>query len=236
MKLVLLICLLFGSLANANDVFDQANASLEAGRYGEAIESYEKLLEEGARVSVLNNLGSAYFHKGDFGRAILAFERSLVLDPGNPHLKKNLEKAQEKAAAYPSDQKTNGFLDFAKISNDGMAKYYLFVALLLPVAAGLFWFSPKWGKLAFVILGINIALLKLAYQPNREKEDPNSRGIVVAKTATVRLSPFEKAEDKGQLPAGREVSLGKLQRGYYWVNSPEIKGWLSENEVEPVIP
>lgn len=224
--------------ANASDVFIQANEDYEAGRYGQAIEAYEELLEEGPRVSVLNNLGSAYFREGDLGRAILSFERALVLSPGDKGIGANLKLAQDQAAVYPSENPQRSFLQFVGVSRGTLAKVALVTSVLLPIGALLLMFLGKRSGWAMLIVVVNVALLKLALQPMKHDENPAMRGIVVAEMATVRLSPFETAEDRGKLASGREVVLGEMKNGYYWIdaNNGATQGWVQANEVASVIP
>ena len=76
MMRVLFLLLIMVVVARADDRFAKANEDYRTGHFREAAEQYETLLEnDGPRVSVLQNLGSAYHQLGENGRAILAFER-----------------------------------------------------------------------------------------------------------------------------------------------------------------
>ena len=233
-----LVLVLLSVVASASDAFTQANEDYEAGRYDQAIEAYEKLLEEGPRVSVLNNLGSAHFRSEDYGRAILAFERALVLSPGDKGISANLKLAQDQAAVYPSENPQRSFLQSVGISRGTLAMVALVTSVLLPIGALLLMILGKRSAWVLSIVGLNVVILKLALQPMKHDEDPSLRGIVVAKMATVRLSPFEKAEDRGELASGREVTLGEYKNGYFWVDgsSGSLQGWVSEDEVARVVP
>jgi tetratricopeptide (TPR) repeat protein len=235
MMLMLALCL----MARASEVFDQANRSYESGEFLQAVEAYEGLLkEEGPRVSVLNNLGSAYFRLGEYGRAILAFERALVLEPGDSGLRANLKLAQDQAAVFPEGELKGWRGWMAKVSPDGQAVIVMLAALLLPVGAFLmirYRGKVAWAAVMFVLSGMAI---KMVLSPLRYKDDAGPRGVILVDTATVRLSPFEKADSRGTLSGGREVTLGKVENHYYWIeaNNGSTQGWVHKGEVAPVIP
>lgn len=241
MKMLFSMMLMFALslVARAGEAFDQANRSYESGEFQQAIKAYEELLkDEGPRVSVLNNLGSAYFRLGEYGRAILAFERALVLEPGDSGLRANLKLAQDQAAVFPEAESKGWRGWVAKLSPDAQAAVIMLAALLLPVAAFLmirYRTKVAWAAVMFVLSGVAI---KMVLSPLRYKDDAGPRGVVLADTATVRLSPFEKADSRGTLSAGREVTLGKMENHYYWIeaNNGSTQGWVHEDEVAPVIP
>ncbi|RJX34701.1 MAG: tetratricopeptide repeat protein, partial [Desulfarculus sp.] len=52
----------------------------------------------GMRLNEANELGYAAYMKGDYGRAILYFQRALEYDPHNPNLLHNLKRARERQA------------------------------------------------------------------------------------------------------------------------------------------
>lgn len=241
MKLFLSLMLMVAlcSSAEGNETFTQANLSYESGKFAQAAEGYEALLkDEGPRVSVLNNLGSAYFRLGDHARAILAFERALILSPGDPDLSANLKLAQEQAAVFP-EQASNGWRGFlAGVSPNTLAMIALIAAVLLPLTAIARIRFRSGARWAVVLLLLNLVVLRVALRPIKDQVDPGSRGVVLATPATVRLSPFETAESRGTLSSGREVTLGQFESGHYWVdtNGGATKGWVHEDEVARIVP
>ncbi len=229
--------LAFGS---ASQAFQKANADYAAGSYPEAVQSYEKLLErDGARVSVLRNLGNAYFKMEKYGRAILSFERALVIKPRDPDLLANLKLAQDQAAVYPvrDDSFWTSFL--ARYSARSWSMVALASAILLPLAA-LGWVFRK-GKIRLwiaIFVVADLATLGLSFAGMDARSGERDRGIVIANSATVRISPFDKADTRGSLAEGREVSLGNKNNGYLWATSDDgsQEGWVAKDEVLPVIP
>lgn len=85
MKLLLIILSTF---------FAQANEQYANGNYAEAANLYEQCLTEEPTAVVYYNLGNALFKQGELSHAILAYERSLRLNPRDKDCKHNLAFAQ----------------------------------------------------------------------------------------------------------------------------------------------
>ena len=66
-----------GDFETGNELFDQ-------GKYAEAKQNYETLIESGqGSANVYYNLGNADYRLGSAGRAMLNYERALALNPGH---------------------------------------------------------------------------------------------------------------------------------------------------------
>jgi len=241
-KQMMLGVLLMGGLVygNTDEVFEKANSDYEGGRFAEAAKSYEEILKaDGPRVSVFGNLGSSYFKMGENGRAILAFERALVIQPRDPDLLANLKLAQDQAAVYPVNEDSfwQSFLE--RFSTRSWSILLLITAILLPLTA-LSWVVGKGkARLGIAIFAVaDLVVLGLAIAGVNARSGENDRGIIVAKAATVRISPFGEADNRGALAEGREVNLGNENNGYFWVTSEDgaQEGWVAKGEVVPVIP
>src|SRR5258708_3624899 len=82
-----------GEFETANQVYDQ-------GKFAEAKEGYEKLIESGAgSANVYYNLGNADFRLGSAGRAMLGYERALALSPRHPEAQANLKLLRQQNGA-----------------------------------------------------------------------------------------------------------------------------------------
>jgi len=80
----------------SEEIFFQANQAYREGHFQRAIEGYLQLIGSGHRKGhIYYNLGNAYFRTDQLGRAILAYERALLLIPRDPDLKFNLSHARD---------------------------------------------------------------------------------------------------------------------------------------------
>ena len=64
--------------------------------YTAAIQIYEALLKNGEAAEVYYNLGNSYYKIGEIAKAVLNYERALLLQPGNSDIRANLEVARAK--------------------------------------------------------------------------------------------------------------------------------------------
>lgn len=241
--LSLLLAILSLALARADELLSRANHDFEEGRFKEAAEGYESLLaRDGPRVAVLQNLGSAYFRLGDDGRAILAFERALLLKPRDPDLQANLKLARDQAAVFPAQQPGpwERFTGFA--TRRQWSQLALAMAVLAPLAMvfRLLNRSPR-RRGTVLVIGVWILCLGvvgLCYVVLRQRQGEDRRAIVLTDHAAVRLSPFEKSGTRGSLEAGQAVKLGERKDGFRWVSTEDgaMEGWLAAGEVEAVVP
>lgn len=64
--------------------------------YTSAIHIYEALLNKGEAAEIYYNLGNSYYKTGEIAKAILNYERALLLQPGNGDIRTNLDVARSK--------------------------------------------------------------------------------------------------------------------------------------------
>jgi tetratricopeptide (TPR) repeat protein len=93
-------------LQRAESAYDRGIAALASGddaarpAFAESAAAYAELAEaRGVRnAALLANLGNAYTLAGDSGRAVLAYRRAMIIDPGNAAARAGLEFARTRVA------------------------------------------------------------------------------------------------------------------------------------------
>ena len=110
-------------LAQADAQFAKANQEFAQGHFKEAISGYEALIRSGQwSANVFYDLGNAYFRTGDFGRAILNYERALALERHHPEATANLQIARDEAHALEIQPSSlERYLQFANINQYSVA-------------------------------------------------------------------------------------------------------------------
>src|SRR5438477_10498091 len=99
-------CTFAAASAFAQTDFDKANQEYAQGHFKEAIAGYETLVRSGPmRANLFYDLGNAYFRTGDFGHALLNYERALVLERHHPEATANLQIARDEARALGLQQR-----------------------------------------------------------------------------------------------------------------------------------
>ena len=223
----------------AND-FHQANEQFKTGDFTAAAASYEKILTaEGPRAEVFYNLGNSYQQLKQYGPAILAYERAVLLTPRDPALLANLALARKAAAIsqqsgpYP---RLDGVLNY--LSRNEWSWLVAGGALFLgglAVACGAVKLPRQWVLGFAGFAGICIITGATALYLRRAE---TRRGVILASDAAVRLSPFEKAESVGTVSVGRIIRLGVKNGNFRYIEVPgtSLSGWLADKDVAAVAP
>ena len=93
--MLLLVTLLLPLTANAITKADGDN-EYSRGNYQQAIRDYEELLKQTKSADLYYNLGNAYYRTDNITQAVLAYERALLLSPGDDDIRFNLQMARSK--------------------------------------------------------------------------------------------------------------------------------------------
>ena len=106
---------------------------------------------------------------------------------------------------------------------------------ILSVAAGAVKLPRRGVLVSASVAGLLIAAAGAALYLRRGE---SVRGIVLSEGATVRLSPFEKAESLGTPGPGRSVRLGAKNGDFQYIEVPgaSLKGWLASKDVAAITP
>ena len=95
-KATVLLLLLFLPLSGHAVTKAEADSAYIRGQYQQAIKDYEMLLKQGASADLYYNLGNAYYRSENITRAVLNYERALLLSPGDRDVRFNLQIARAK--------------------------------------------------------------------------------------------------------------------------------------------
>ena len=219
--------------------FALGNEAYVKGVYDQAIMHYHAALDkEGYTSSILYNLGNAYTMKKEIGKAILNYERALYLDPENTDIKANLAFARKNFGLSDPDQPFWKAL-FTRLSINGwtwMAAMAFCAFSLMMLLNGI---RPRLSKRPlFKIAGCICFLFFAGAGVGMAVQYGNlDRGVVTAKNARLRVSPFDSAETSGVVKDGKMVNLADTYQGYVFVKLPTgTSGWLRNDEVTAVLP
>src|SRR4051812_8430889 len=138
--------------AAENPVFAQANQAFDQGRYQEAVDGYQELVRSGQwNAGLFYNLGNAWFRLGDFGHAILNYERALALEPRHPEAQANLRLAQDEARALELGKTwVERYCDFATTTQYVITGATAFWTALFTMTY-LFFLTRRSGKLITLV-------------------------------------------------------------------------------------
>ncbi len=233
------VCLFVGSsaLAQTELQFTKANQEYAAGHFKEAIDGYESLAHRGVwSTNLFYDLGNAYFHTGDLGRAILNYERALVLDRHHPEAQANLRIALDEARALEmTPTKGERFAQFADANQYAIAAVIAFWLSLFSIAWWIF-SRRSGGVIGLSILSLSIfglAIVSIFWL------DHGTRGralaIVTENHVEARLATADNARSALALPPGSEIKILSKRGDWIYAALPnDLRGWIPAKSAEQV--
>ena len=201
--------------------------------FASAIQIYESLLKQGEAPEIYYNLGNSYYKTDDIARAILNYERALLLSPGNADIRANLEIARSKAV-----DKVTPIPEIFECS-DAWAKTGIvsFLLFLVSLAVFLFTHRIKWKKVGFcatVLLLFATVLSNVFASQQKKYLTEHNDAIILSPSVTVRSTPSESGTSLFILHEGRKVEIkDNSMREWKEIRLEDGKvGWVPASSVE----
>lgn len=240
----LLFALAGVTMAQAQESLTQANEAYAQEDYIKAIELYEQTAREhGVSADLYYNLGNAYYKHNEFAKAILNYERALLLNPGDEDARFNLDMANTHIVDK-IDPVGRFFLSVwidslrSFLSSNTWAVIGIVTFLLFIVGCYLYLFSRsvRIKKIGFfggiVILLISVMANWFAWGLS-EKMENRDAAIVFAATVSVKSSPAESGTDLFVLHEGTKVLIMSKVGEWFEVKiSDGNRGWLPASSIE----
>ena len=236
-----LFIILFSSIlyGQNNDFFDKANELYNEGKYYDAIENYNLILDDGKHSQELYyNLGNSYYKLNDIANSIFYFEKGLILNPNNEKIINNLAYAQnmliDKIEPLPKNQILSFFNDLVNlVSYESWQIIYIFFEYLALIffLLYLFSFESKRKKTFFIISSICIFLffstiLLADFSKNNYRN--NNPAIIFDKQVELRVEPNLRSEVVYTLHEGTKLNVTESINEWSEVKlSNGNKGWLT---------
>ncbi|HYJ05012.1 MAG TPA: tetratricopeptide repeat protein [Chthoniobacterales bacterium] len=238
----MVVALLFVSAATlqaADDAtFAKANQAYSEGRFQEAVDGYQGFVEAGRwNANLFYNLGNAWFRVGDFGKAILNYERARALDPHHPEASANLRLARDEARAL--ELRKNGmelYVAMATPTQYAVAAAIAFWFVLFGVTR--LFFSPRRsaGRLAMIAFATaGCVLFIFALYTLENGAQGRALAIVTGKDIEARVATADSASSVLTLPPGSEIKVLSERGEWVYAALPnEQRGWIPARAVERV--
>ena len=222
----------------------EADSAYVRGEYQQAIKDYEALLKQGASADLYYNLGNAYYRTENITRAVLNYERALLLSPSDRDIRFNLQMARSKTIDKITPEQDMFFVTWYHslvnmTSVDGWADIALISLALAIVLALLYLFSERiWlRKVGFfgAIFLVVVFLLSNIFAHQQKDLLVHRRGaIVTAPAITVKSTPAKQGTDLFILHEGTKVTITddsmKDWKGIRLADGKE--GWIETRQLE----
>jgi hypothetical protein len=209
-----------------------AEHAAAGGDYQGAVQNYERALtQSGFSAPVLFNLGNAWLRLGKPARAILEYERALILAPRNPAIEANLAAAEQRAGVTAPVagrwQEAARFFSFDTYLWAALAAIWVLcvAGVLLCLGAAPRRFARPLILLAAVTLCVSADAAVLCW-PDLY------RAVVVQGPGTLRLAPAPSAASSSTVREGELVWMQDRFGGFHFVRTVDGRsGWMSDDEV-----
>lgn len=239
----MLLAISYWPLAFAQTTFDAANAAYADGRYEEAANLYQALIDEQPNATLYYNLGNAQFKRGELAQAILNYERALRLQPNNKDAQYNLAFAQSKITDNIAEQ--DFFLStwVRAVRNSLKEHTWLLLSICLFILAltGILlfllgreaWlrktaFHVAWLALLFsLIAGLNAASL-------HKRDTLRNEAIITQGVVNAKSSPDRSGTDLFTLHEGTKVVIRETLGDWVNVRVGSNEGWIRLSNLERI--
>lgn len=248
--LLALITLLFAATtataAPAKVAITKVDADKEyaKGNYLQASKDYSDLLKVGESVELYYNLGNCYYRLGNITKSIIAYEKAHRLSPSDRDVTFNLEFVREKTIDKIERQEKNFFsAGYTMLQNlmdmDAWACLSIVAFFACLGMAMLFLLGrDEWmRKLGFYVALLSVFVFVFstlfAWQ-QKHNFDARDRAVVVAPSASVKLTPSDSSADAVVVHEGTAVQIvDRTMSDWYSVKLDDGKeGWLKRNSLE----
>jgi tetratricopeptide (TPR) repeat protein len=242
---ILLLCCfsLFGFSQN-NQRFEKANALYNDGKYAEAIDIYESILDSKVHSAELYfNIGNSNYKLNNIAPSIYYYEKALQLSPNDTDIKNNLAFAQNMTIDAIDKVPEVGFSRIFKnvvntFNTDTWAKIAIggvivFVLLFLMYH---FSYATSRKRIAFIVsvmsLLIGLFSVAMAFKKDmlNKKDNP---AIVFSQESRVKTDPNQKSEEVFRLHEGTKVQVLDSYDDWKKIQlSDNSIGWIPAKDIK----
>ena len=222
----------------------EADSAYTRGQYQKAIKGYEALLKQGASADLYYNLGNAYYRTENITRAVLNYERALLLSPSDRDIYFNLQLARSKTIDKITPEQEMFFVTWYRslvnlASVDGWARTALLALALAIVLVLIYLFSERiwlrkvgfFGAMALIVLFV---ISNVFAHQQKELLMNRSGAIVISSAVTVKSTPAKQGTDLFILHEGTKVTItDSSMKDWKEIRLADGKeGWIESDKIE----
>ncbi len=223
----------------------EADSAYIRNDFAAAIEMYEYILEnKGESADIYYNLGNSYYKLDYIAKAVLNYERALLLSPNDRDIRFNLELARSKTVDKIIPLHEIFFITWIQslintMNEKAWACMAIVMFILMILALSLFIFSKhvvfkKVGFISTICFFIITILANIFALEQKSKLINHNNAIIMTPSVTVKSTPSQNGTDLFILHEGQKVII-KDNTMKEW---KEIKledgnvGWVPANIIE----
>lgn len=224
-----------------------ADSAYVKGDYKAAIEIYESLAaNNGESADVYYNLANAYYKSENIAKAVLNYERALLLNPDDEDIRFNLELARSKTVDKVAPEYKfflmewlEGIINLLSISAWSILAVVSFVVMLLTLLLFLFGKSVSTKKTGFIIALFSLFITIFAnlsalhrYHYLTERND----AVIMEPSVTAKSTPSNSGTELFVIHEGRKVKISDdSMREWTEIELEDgNKGWIPSSSLERI--
>lgn len=196
----------------------QADSAYINNDFASAVYLYENILaNQGESADIYYNLGNSYYKMDNIAKAIVNYEKALVLNPADGDIRFNLELAQSKTVDKVTPMSEIFLVTWMKnltdlTSEKGWAKMGITTFILMLSMLALYFFSKKIalkkiGFISAVCLLFICVIANIFASSQKNKAESHGEAIIMAPSVTVKSTPNDGGTDLFILHEGHKVTI-----------------------------
>ena len=224
----------------------EADSAYVHDEYQKAIDGYEALLKKGVSAELYYNLGNAYYRTENITRAVLNYERALLLSPSDPDIRFNLQMARSKTIDKIVPEQEMFFVTWYRslvnmASVDGWAMIALVCLGLAIILALIYLFSNQiWLRKvgffgAFLMIAVFVCSNIFAHQQKNQLVN-RTGAIIIESAVNVKSTPAKNGIDLFILHEGTKVTIidGSMKEWKEIRLADGKEGWVETKQMETI--
>ncbi len=228
----------------------EAEAAYRQNSFAESIKLYESEIGKNKQIKkespeLYYNLGNAYFRDNQIAKAILNYERALLLDPGDSDIRHNLRFAKtriedkiDSADSFFINQWIRNIQNLHTANTWATISIILFLALIIAVGVYMISTQITIRKISFysgiVLLSMMIIANTFAFK-QKDKVVNRTTGIVMSASVSIYTSPDAHSQELFRLHEGAKVRIKREEGNWFEiVIANGSVGWLQKKDIEKI--
>lgn len=225
-------------------LFEQGNTLYNSGKYAEAIEKYQAILETGNHSEALYfNLANSHYKLSHIAPSIYYYEKALQLAPNDQDIKNNLAFAKNMTIDDVEVIPVAGFSKLLKnisdiMSFDSWAKLAVGSVIMFVIIFLIYYMTYSTIKKRFAFITSNIFLflavisLVIAFHKfNVAKKDKPA--IIFAQETVIKSEPNNRSQELFRLHEGTKIQIIDTVSQWKEIKLTDGKtGWIENEDIK----
>ena len=229
---------------NNNTLFEEGNAFYNEGKFNEAINKYQAIIDAKQHSAALYfNLGNAHYKLNNIAPSIYYFEKALKLKPNDKEIQNNIAFARNMTIDAIDVVPEVGFSKlFKNLVNTMSFDYWAYTSVitmfLFVILYLVYYFSYSTRKKRVTFIGslsfLFVTCITLFFAFNKFTMDKNDRpAIVFSQEALVKSEPNLRSEESFRLHEGTKVQILDTVNNWKKIKLSDGKsGWISNDDIK----